>query len=45
MPADYIFELDWLRCHDHDNGGLYVRFPNTWFLGYDNPAYVPAPFG
>ncbi len=45
MPPNYILRLEWLRWQEYDNSGVFVRFPNPYIFGYDNPAYVPVHFG
>lgn len=45
MPADYILKLEWRGWRHEDNSGVFVRFPNPYFFGYNNPAYVAAHYG
>lgn len=45
LPRDFVLRLEWQRNRDHDNSGVFVRFPHPTSKGYDNPAYVPVHFG
>jgi choline dehydrogenase-like flavoprotein len=45
MPNDFVLRLQWLRWNDHDNSGVFVRFPDPLGKGYNNPAYVGVHFG
>ena len=45
MPNDFVLKLEWLRWNDHDNSGVFLRFPDPLSKGYNNPAYVGVHFG
>lgn len=44
-PPDFILKLEWRRHRHEDNSGVFVRFPDPFSKGYNNPAYVGVHFG
>jgi hypothetical protein len=45
MPPNFVVRLQWLRCTERTNSGVYVRFPDPESKAYDNTAYVADHFG